>query len=104
MTIAAVLVASPGSDLAEDVSLIVIDHAALNAGDPLLIRFTIGGASRSGRVIRMEDHGLCPVIEVEGKRWWLRRRATVDAEAVLPATGPAPAIPFRTWTVGGPEL
>ena len=87
------LVCMRGDNLAEGVSLDVIGCANLNAGDGLLLCFNDSREEKAGRVVRIADQGARPVIESEGRRWWLRPVNVVRIEAV----------PWRTWKVGGED-
>jgi hypothetical protein len=84
---------SSGRGLDEGVPLDVMGPADLSPGAELSLRFT-GGQPRTGRVITIEDSGARAVIEVEGKRWWLHRRSTVNVGGVA----------RHPWAVGGREI
>jgi hypothetical protein len=86
-------IVSSGSDLAEGVRLNVMGHADLSAGAALRLRLT-SGQPRSGQVIAIEDSGARAVIEVEGGRWWLHRRANVNVSTLA----------FHPWAVGGRKI
>lgn len=86
-------VISSASDLSEGTPLDVVTPTDLDAGADLLLRFT-EGPQRSGRVVAIEDSGARAVIEVEGARWWLHRRITVNVGGVA----------RYPWTVGGREV
>ena len=84
---------SSGSDLAEGLPLNVMGRVDLSPGAALQLRFT-GGRSQSGQVVAIDDSGARAVIEVEGGRWWLRRRNIMTVGTVV----------FHRWTVGGREI
>jgi hypothetical protein len=88
----AIITHGSAKEVAEDLELDVIGPADLSAGATFVIRFT-GGPARSGRVISIEDSGAHSVIEVEGTRWRLGRRSTVQAG------GPG-STSFYPWVVG----
>lgn len=85
------LVCMHGTRLADGVSLDMIGTTSLAVGDGLVLRINGSLEEKTGRVIQMADHGARPVIETEGKRWWLRPVDVVH-------TGP---VPCRSWEVGG---
>jgi hypothetical protein len=84
--------------LAEGAEVYVLGLAELTAGAALHLLFVRRQSndpeSMSGCVIKADSHRV--VIEVEGRRWWLRRsdEANVDGDA-------ANSTPRRSWKVGG---
>jgi hypothetical protein len=94
MTVLPILMTCPDRDLAVNANLDVMGHEDLGAGEGLVLRFISSGLRRLGRVIAIEDSGARAVIEVEGNRWWLHRRSTVNV-------GP---VAFHPWAIGGREI
>lgn len=82
------------SVLDDGVSLDVMGPTDLSDGAELSLLFNHGGgATKAGRVGRIEDNGACAIIEVDSKSWWLHRRDVMRI---------GPAICYH-WAIGGRE-
>lgn len=84
------LVITDGPDLCEGMRFETIESTKIAAGDSLLIRVNDSHHQTTGRILRLADSGARPVIEVDGKRWWLRPVDVVHVD-----------VPCGTWIVGG---
>jgi hypothetical protein len=86
-----ILAITSSFDLVEGALLQVVDSPDLTAGATLRLCFNYDVIDRkSGRVIKIDDHNTGAVVEVESKRWRLRRYTSIVD------TGPQPVI---SWTV-----